>query len=245
MPTIILTRADDDNERTARELRRDDWRVESAPMIELRPIEHDRAELEALAHATIGAIVLLTSAHATRRWLELRHGAFAAATPSGYLVVGASSAALLAAADPSIPVLAVATSAAGLASVLPPGITRVLYPCSTARRDEAIAMLTERSVDVIELPLYEPRLPDGAAARLERILAAATPPTAIVFFSPSAVANWFSLRSDIPSDSIFVAIGPTTAEALRALGVERITTAGGGTGESLVEAIDRSLARGA
>jgi uroporphyrinogen-III synthase len=187
--------------------------------------------------------VLVTSAHAAERWLALRRTAFADDAPAHYLVVGASAARALAEGDPMVPVLAVVPMASALESAIPSAVRRLVYPCSTARRSEGIEIFRSRGIEVVEIPLYEPVLPAGAGARLADVLARTSPPHVIVFFSPSAVANWFSLRSDILPDSIFVAIGPTTADALRAHGVTDVTTATGTGGASLAEAIDRSLRR--
>lgn len=244
MPTIILTRSDDDNARTALQLASRGLVAVSAPMIELRSIEPSDDELETVQAGLRSATVLLTSAHATRRWLELRRTAFAEDAPEAYLLVGASSAALLETNDPTIPILAVVGSASELGAVVPRTVRRIVYPCSRARRDEAVQLLSARGIEVFELPLYEPSLPVDAALRMRRALGEPAMPRIIVFFSPSAVVNWFSLRSDIPSDSIFVAIGPTTAESLRAHGVGTITTSGDINGETLADAIERSLAPG-
>lgn len=246
-PTIILTRSDDDNARIARQLEGRGLDVRSAPMIELRPIEHSTEELDRYAAEVRESTVLLTSAHATRRWLELRRSAFADDAPANYLVVGSSSSKLLAEDDPTVPIIAVVDAAADIASVVTSvvssAVRTVVYPCSRARRDEGIDLLHSRGVDVLELPLYEPVMPADAGPRLRAALADSVPPRAFVFYSPSAVANWFSLLSDIPPDSIFLAIGPTTAESLRANGVEEIETIGGGDAASLIGAIERSLAR--
>jgi uroporphyrinogen decarboxylase len=241
--SIILTRSDEDNARTAAALEARGFVVRSAPMIALRPIDVPREHLERLATAVRGSTVLLTSAHATRQWLALRGDVFADDAPSHYLCVGSSSALLLAEGDPTVPILAVVPSASELAAAVPSGIRRLVYPCSRARRDEGVELFRSRGVDVLELPLYEPALPDGAAERLERALRETTPPRALVFFSPSAVANWFSLRSDIPAGSIFVAIGPTTAESLRAHGVSDVALAGGAGPEAIAEALADAIRR--
>lgn len=242
MTSIILTRSDEDNARTARLLEGRGFDVISAPMIELRPIAHEQAELEQLVPAIAESVVLLTSAHATRLWLALRREVFRDGEPEGYLLVGSSSAALLDEGDPGVPVLAVADSAAALGEVTPASIGRIVYPCSRARRDEAIESLRSRGIEVTELPLYEPVVPADALERRDAALSRASHPLTIVFFSPSAVSSWFSLRSDTPADSIFLAIGPTTAAALRAHGVERVVIAGGGDGDALAGAIERAIA---
>lgn len=245
MPSVILTRSSSDNARVAASLSHIRADIYSVPMIELREVSHSREELDGLTAQVRDSTVLITSAHAARGWLDLRQNDFADDSPSSYLVVGSASARMIEERDPTVPILAVATSAAALADLLPSGTSHVIYPCSSARRDEGVDWIRAHGVDIIELTLYEPVMPSDALERMTEALDASTPPRSIVFFSPSAVSNWFSLRSDIPADSIFVAIGPTTAESLRAHGVEGVITAAETDGAALADAVERSLRQGA
>ncbi|MBC8145891.1 MAG: uroporphyrinogen-III synthase, partial [bacterium] len=189
-------------------------------------------------------IVLITSAHAARAWLDLRQSLFADDSPCSYLVVGSASARMLEELDPTVPILAIAPSASALAHVLPSGTQHLFYPCSASRRDEGVEWIRAQGVDIVELPLYEPMLPSDAEQRLNTALESSTTPRAIIFYSPSAVSNWFSIRADIPADSIFVAIGPTTAESLRAHRVEDVVVAEGTDSAAIADAVERSLRRG-
>ena len=245
MASIILTRTEEENARSARALEAHGHAVFSAPMIELRAIDPGRETLERIARSLDGRSVLLTSAHATGLWLRLRSSVFSTTAPHSYLVVGASSARLLEERDRDVPLVAVASSARELLARVPTSRRRVLYPCSAARRHEIVDGLRQRGVDLIELPLYEPVLPEQARGRLAAVLRLAPTPRVLCFYSPSAVDNWFSLRSDIPPDSIFVAIGPTTAESLRAHGVSEIAVADSADGDAVAVAVERSLPGGA
>lgn len=245
MPAAILTRTELDNERTAGALRSLGIEVWSVPMIEHREIAYDAESLEQFgAHARDG-VVLITSAHAASLWLRSRNGPLAGFTPSSYVVVGARSATLLREHDAAVPVEAIAPSVEALPGTLPAGISSLLYPCSAIRRDAGIEALRSLGIVVHEMPLYRPVMPVDARSRLLEALDRASRPRAIVFFSPSAVANWFSLRSDIPSDSIFVAIGPTTAESLRAHRVEEVATADEADIAVLAAVVAERLRRGA
>jgi uroporphyrinogen-III synthase len=221
--SIILTRSSEENRRIAPLFEAEGFRVHDLPMIELVPIPRDACGLRSVRRIAGGEPVLLTSSYATDLWLDLRETDFREMPPSAYYVVGERSAALLRDADPDIPIVAVADSGAKLLEICRfAGVTELLYPCSTERRDPLVEGLRARGVHVVDLPLYRPALPEGARARHALVMAQAEPPAAIVFFSPSAVANFFSLRPQNPSDLIFAAVGPTTAEALREAGIASI-----------------------
>lgn len=222
MPSILLTRSVDDNRESAPFFERRGFTVLSVPMIELRPLPKDQCGMRTMRRLAGGEPVLLTSAFATDLWLDLRETDFREETPEAYYVVGSESARLLRDGDPDIPIRAVVHSAAELTEVNFGGVERLLYPCSTERRQEAVEGLRERGIDVVELPLYSPALPAGSREQLSEALAGAGLPLFIAFFSPSAVRNFFSLVSDIPRNAIFAAIGPTTAGALREHGIGEV-----------------------
>jgi uroporphyrinogen-III synthase len=71
---------------------------------------------------------------------------------------------------------------------------------------------------------------------------------AILFFSPSAVHHLIELLGRerweaMQGRTVMVAIGPTTARALSAAGVQRIARAADTTAASVVEALEGHLAR--
>jgi uroporphyrinogen-III synthase len=220
MPSVILTRSDEENHRCARLFEAYGLHVVSAPMIELRPIALAGDEIATVLRNASGAGVLLTSSFATQLWLRLRQEMQGDLDVAGYYVVGERSAMLLQEADPAVPVRAIAGSALEFLQQPLDGVQRLIYPCSVMRRDEMVSGLAARGVAVLELPLYAPERPVGSHEVLRRAVADAGMPIALCFFSPSAVDNFFSLPADfLPGGIFFAAIGETTAESLRRYGV--------------------------
>ncbi len=200
-------------------------------MIELLPIAVDDSMLRRVGR---GDHVLLTSTFAARLWLDLRRRLPA---PAGYITVGERSAALLRASDPGVPVVATAGSGAELACGDLSGVRRVLYPCSTERRDETVEALTGRGMHLMEFPLYAPVRPAGAGESLRKALDRQKGRITIAFFSPSAVRNCFSLRPGFRGDTIFGAIGGTTATAIRAEGIAEVARAAEPRAGALADAL--------
>jgi uroporphyrinogen-III synthase len=192
-------------------------------MIELRRSVSAPEQWGALANREGNHGVLLTSAVATRFWLQLRNESLENLPVRSYYIVGEQSADLLSQHDSAVPIRAVAGSAAALLEASVDWEEVILYPCSVMRREEIVSGLQERGVSVIELPLYEPVRPENSHTILQQAVTEAECPLALCFFSPSAVGNFFSLPTDIPSGSIFfAAIGQTTAAALRQHGVQDV-----------------------
>ncbi|MEO5929660.1 MAG: uroporphyrinogen-III synthase [Candidatus Kapaibacterium sp.] len=245
MPSIILTRSDDDNRAIAPLFEICGLAVRSAPMIELLPLPKDMCGLRSVRRLAGGDAVLITSAFAADLWLDLRETDFREHAPDGYYVVGATSADLLRDGDPEIPIRAVADSVEELLRMEGfAGVEAMLYPCSTERRDLAVDRLRERGIDVIELPLYSPGMPSGARDALNDALAADDPPSAILFFSPSAVRNFHALHPVLPPGILFGAIGPTTAAALLERGHADVIIPPAPRAALLADAIAAALAPG-
>lgn len=232
MPTILLTRTWQENQRAGEFFRQRGFQVLAAPMIEILPIPPNRSTLQrwiadvAEEAAEVRSAILLTSITATNQWLRLLPDIPVEAGQLCYLVVGDNSATLLRQHTPNCQIAAVANSAAELLRQLPHSLaplpTTILYPCSTQRRDELVAGLRNGGARVHELPLYQPQLPANAAQQLHDALTAAPPPLCITFFSPSAVANFISLQPKLPPGAIFAAVGGTTAQALWERGITEV-----------------------
>lgn len=237
MSSIILTRSAEDNREIAPLFERRGDTVYSVPLIELRPLPKDMCGIRSVRRLAGGEPVLLTSAHAADLWLDLRETDFREHAPEGYFLVGEESRRLVRDADPAVPIRAVAGSGEELLRLELGGVERLLYPCSTERRDSLVDALRERGIDVVELPIYSPELPAESRRLLPEILAAAAPPVSIAFFSPSAVRNFFAIVPEIPRNAIFAAIGRTTASALREWGVQEIILPERPTSESLADAL--------
>lgn len=230
---VILTRTEEENRRIAPLFASRGFVVHSLPMIELRPLAHDACGIRSIRRLAGGEPVLITSAYAADLWLDLRETDFREHTPRAYYVVGERSAQLLRESDPEVPIVAVADSGEDLLRGSFDGVREMLYPCSTERRDQIVDGLRDRGVDVVELPLYAPALPAGSRDHLGSLWGVLEHPAAILFFSPSAVTSFFSLRPRIPDDLIFAAVGGTTAEALRREGITSILVPERPSAESL------------
>jgi len=242
MPSIILTRSPEDNARIAPLFESRGFEVYSAPMIELRPIPKDACGVRQVRRLAGGEPVLLTSAYATELWLDLRETDFHEHAPAGYYVVGETSAELLREGDPDAPIITVAGSGEELLrDERIAAVERILYPCSTERRDTLVEGLRARGVEVIDLPLYSPALPFESRALLPQILTSAPGPLVIAFFSPSAVHHFFILSPNIPGNTIFAAIGATTAAALRERGIEHVVQPDHPSAEALAEAAREAM----
>lgn len=237
---VLLTRSAEDNRALALRLRQQGIEAVSLPMIEIRPVAPD---LSVLPPPDSRATVLLTSRTATRGWLALREREprVRKIVVNNYLVVGRRSAAVLLADNPEVNILVLANSveelledmialdrqSGRLNAWLKP--TPLLYPCSRLRREEAVAGLTSLRYNVVELPIYEPYLPEPSRDELPMILDTLAPDATLTFFSPSGVDNFFTalahhnLRPDRIATFRIAAIGSTTAEALYAKGVEEVS----------------------
>jgi uroporphyrinogen-III synthase len=97
---------------------------------------------------------------------------------------------------------------------------RVLFPCACDARPELEQVLTAAGVLVERLPLYaiEPLADDELAAL------APEPADLVVFTSPGAVARFLAAGHQLPGAHA-IAIGPTTATALRAHHIEPVHSA--------------------
>ncbi len=238
MPSVILTRPLEENQRVAPCFEALGFAVHSVPLIELRPLAKDMCGLRSVRRLAGGEVVLLTSAYAADLWLDLRESDFREHAPLGYVVVGDVSAKLLREADPGVPIRALADYGEELLHCQSlKGIERMLYPCSMERRDALVDALRARGIDIVELPLYAPVLPEGSRELLPQALAGAEQPVTIAFFSPSAVRNFFSILPEIPRNAIFAAIGRTTAHALHERGVVDVIIPDRPSSEALAHAL--------
>jgi uroporphyrinogen-III synthase len=214
--TIILTRSADDNERCAPIFERHGFAVISLPAIELRPLDKDACGVRSVGRLGAGCPVALTSSFATELWLDFRETDFRRPDPPYYIVVGDSSAELLRDGDPDVPIRAVASSARELASVDLGEDKRVLFPCSTERRNELPEALRARGIDVIEFPMYSPIAASIDVKRVEEIANdPSSQPVIVAFYSPSAVRSFFDSMGERKINASYAAIGETTAAAIR------------------------------
>ena len=119
----------------------------------------------------------------------------------------------------------------------------VLLPRSDHANPELVQQLKSLGAAVKEVVAYKTVLPDDSALSQTRA-ALQQKVDAILFFSPSAVHHLQDILGsekvlELSGRAIFAAIGPVTAKALRAAGVERILLAGDTTVASIVIALQR------
>jgi len=81
----------------------------------------------------------------------------------------------------------------------------VVFFCGDQRRDELPAILKERGIEVEELVVYK---------TIPQLVKITKQYDGIAFFSPSAVAGFFSINQLEPSTTVF-AIGETTSNAVK------------------------------
>jgi uroporphyrinogen-III synthase len=89
--------------------------------------------------------------------------------------------------------------------VIKRGIKEVVYFCGDKRRDELPLLLHKHGVSVKEIVVYQTMT---TPIKCEEIY------NGILFFSPSAVESFFSVN-DLPSTTVCLAIGNTTAQEIK------------------------------
>lgn len=113
----------------------------------------------------------------------------------------------------------------------------VLLPASTIARPETAAALRAAGARVDEVFAYETRAVTPSAAALAALDAGVD---AITFASPSAVTAFHDIAGLAPLHSAVVAcIGPTTSDAVRALGLEPQVEPAAFTAEDLAAALEQ------
>ena len=119
---------------------------------------------------------------------------------------------------------------------------RILLPRSDRAGEELPAKLRATGAEVVEVVAYCTMTPVSADAHLSDAIRKGAADV-IVFASPSAVyhfaeqAGWNSMM-DVTSETVLAAIGPTTAKALRELGVSVEIEAAESTAAGLAAAIE-------
>ncbi|MDB5203734.1 MAG: Uroporphyrinogen synthase [Ferruginibacter sp.] len=103
-------------------------------------------------------------------------------------------------------------------------IDSVVFFCGDQRRDELPGLLVQNNIEVEEIIVYQTMaVPHQISKKYQGIL----------FFSPSAVHSFFSVNK-APSETIFFAIGKTTAAAIKSFSDNRVLVAAEPGKEKLV-----------
>ncbi|MGO1510769.1 MAG: uroporphyrinogen-III synthase [Actinomycetales bacterium] len=208
------------------------------------PLEVDPARVDPAG----AAWVLVTSARTVDRLAELETAArtwpraVEAARSGGTRVgsVGPATTAALAHVGVTVDTEASHGTAASLIETVgapaEPGPTRVLLPASALADPTTAARLTGRGWDVDAVAVYT-TVTDTEAAR-----AAVDPwPDAVVVTAPSTLRALLETAGAPPRDVRLVAIGPTTADALRDTGLAPSATAAAPTPEAIATATADAL----
>ena len=123
---------------------------------------------------------------------------------------------------------------------IPPGGLPLLFPCGNLRRETIPAALRKHGVIFVSLTVYETSAAAGIRESLHEVINTHGLPNALVYYSPSGVRfTWAELEAlHLNTDKIdFVAIGPTTKNALLDQGVRVAAVAAKPTPQGLMEAI--------
>ncbi len=251
--TIIITRAELQSGELFEELTARGATVRLLPLISFAAPQ-DYAPMDA-ALSSIDAFdwVIFTSSKAVqaleRRGEELGRSLNALAKLPSAAAVGPTTSGAAEAAGFSVEYVAAEHSGAGLARELRAELRgrKVLLPRSDRANPDLPAALRKCGALVTEVVAYRNLPPSGTdREKVEECLKDGV--DGILFYSPSAVQNFFELLGSERMGSflgrvLMVAIGPTTANALSGAGIQRIARAADTTTKAVVEALEGHLAR--
>jgi uroporphyrinogen-III synthase len=251
--TVIVTRATSQSNELCAELNSRGATVKLLPLISFAPPEDYSAMDAALTAIQRFDWILFTSANAVqameRRAEELGRSLKAVATLPRAAAVGPATSLAAEAAGFSVEYVATDHSGAGLARELGEELRgkRVFLPRSERANPDLPGALRRRGADVTDVVAYRTLAPSGAdREKLNESLRDRV--DGILFFSPSAVQNFLELLGSehlqrLQGRVLMVAIGPTTATALSAAGVQRIAWAADTTTRAVIESLEGHLAR--
>lgn len=122
-----------------------------------------------------------------------------------------------------------ASSAAALAELIVDALPakEIIYFCGNLRRDELPQILEEHGFEVDEIIVYKTTLVPRKIVKHYH---------GILFFSPSAVESFFTLNK-ADDNTVFFAIGTTTAAAIRSHCDNKIITADAQSKEEMLEKV--------
>jgi uroporphyrinogen-III synthase len=250
---VIVTRAAAQSAELCEELKARGAQVKVLPLISFAPPENCDALDAALTGIETFDWVLFTSVNAVhtveRRGNELNRGLNGAVKLPRAAAVGPVTADAAEAAGFSVEYVAADHSGAGLARELGEELRNknVFLPRSDRANPELPAALRRCGALVTEVVAYR-NLPPSTTDREKLHDSIKGGVDGILFYSPSAVQNFLELlgreRLDtLQGRALMVAIGPTTANALSAAGIQRIARAADTTTKAVVEALEGHLAR--
>jgi uroporphyrinogen III methyltransferase/synthase len=250
---VVVTRAAEQSGEICEELKSRGAAVKLLPLISFAPPENFE-EMDAVLRA-IGSFdwVLFTSANAAqaleRRGEQIAGGLNGLAKLPHAAAVGAATSAAAEAAGFSVEYVAAEHSGAGLAKELGKELKgqKVLLPRSDKANPELPEALRKCGALVTEVVAYR-NLPPSTMDRQKVNESLNGVVDGILFYSPSAVHNFFELAGrerleKLQGRVVMVAIGHATAAALTGGGIQRIARAADATTKAIVEALEGHLAR--
>jgi uroporphyrinogen III methyltransferase/synthase len=251
--TVIVTRAAAQSGGLCEELNARGACVRLLPLVSFAPPENCDALDTALTAIETFDWVLFTSVNAVqaveRRGNELQSGPGGARKLPRAAAVGPVTADAAEAAGFSVEYVAADHIGAGLARELGEELRnkKVFLPRSDRANPELPAALRRCGALVTEVVAYR-NLPPSATDREKLHEMFRNRVDSILFYSPSAVENFLELLGrerlgPLQGRVLMVAIGPTTANALSAAGIQRIARAADTTTKAIVEALEGHLAR--
>ena len=250
---VIVTRAAAQSGELCEELNARGARVRLLPLVSFAPPENYDALDRALTGIETFDWVLFTSINAVqavdRRGNELERGLHNAVKLPRAAAVGPVTADAAEAAGFSVEYVAADHSGAGLARELGEELRNknVFLPRSDRANPEFPAALRRCGALVTEVVAYR-NLPPSPTDRELLHESLRDGVDGILFYSPSAVQNFLELLGRerlgmLQGRVLMVAIGPTTANALSAAGIQRIARAADTTTKAIVVALEGHLAR--
>jgi uroporphyrinogen-III synthase len=250
---VIVTRAAAQSGELCEELNARGARVRLLPLVSFAPPENYDALDRALTGIATFDWALFTSVNAVqaveRRGNELQRGLHSAVRLPRAAAVGPVTADAAEAAGFSVEYVAADHSGAGLARELGEELRNknVFLPRSDRANPELPAALRRCGALVTEVVAYR-NLPPSTTDREKLHESLRDGVDSILFYSPSAVQNFVELLGRerlgmFQGRVLMVAIGPTTANALSAAGIQRIARAADTTTKAVVEALEGHLAR--
>ncbi len=251
--TVLVTRAAAQSNQLCEELNARGAIVKLLPLISFAPPENYDALDEVLAGIASFDWILFTSVNAVqaveRRREQIAQGTKTAMKLPRTAAVGPVTADAAEAAGFPVEYVAADHSGAGLARELGEELRarKVFLPRSDRAIPDLPAALRRCGALVTEVVAYR-NLPPSNTDREKLNESLRDGVDGVLFYSPSAVQNFLELvgrerLEGLQGRVLMVAIGPTTANALIAAGIQRIARAADSTTKAVVEALEGHLAR--
>lgn len=251
--TIVVTRAESQCGKLREELEARGAKVKLLPLIAFAQPDDFGPLDAALRQLASFDWILFTSANAVhqvaKRRSELGSAAGHGEGKPRVAAVGPATAEAAAEAGFLVGYVATNHSGAGLAEELRDEVRgrRIFLPRSDRANPDLPAALKRDGAQVTEVVAYKTVTP-GKADR-ERVNSCCKEEVdGILFFSPSAVQSFLEIverkvLDRLQGRAVMVAVGPTTAGALSAAGIQRIAWAADTTNAAVVQALEGHLAR--